>query len=191
MRHDRHPRPERQRREGIHVVVAAMLSLALSACGTTHETVEEVQSKASTTTTSLMVVDGQPDSCGIFTTDEVKLLVQNAVSDGKDTGAGQGCFYSAPNGGTSLLVNLQPDDSKVKFADARSLAQQQTPDVVDVPGVGDEAFTYAPPEGELASAEARAGTVRVRVVITGPQASVDMAKTALVTAVMRLPANPH
>jgi hypothetical protein len=188
---ERHPRPRHQPREGIHLAAAtlAALTLLVTACGTKHKDAEQIQAGATTTSTSLMVADGQLNSCGIFTTAEVKAFVGNSVSDGKDTGAGQGCFYSAPNSGTSLLINLQADDSAAKFADAKSLAQQQTSVVSDVPGVGDEAFTYAPPEGELASAEARVGTVRTRIVITGPQASVDMAKVALTSAASRIPAN--
>jgi hypothetical protein len=174
-------------------IAIATLAVLATGCGAKeHKTAEEIQTEVSTTT-SLLVVDGQPNSCGIFTAAEVKAFVGNSVSDGKDTGAGQGCYYPAQNDGSrndgsSFLINLQADDSSAKFADAKSLASQQTPSVADVPGVGDEAFTYSPVDGGLASAEARKGTVRVRIVITGPQVTVEMAKTVLVAAVPKVPA---
>lgn len=174
------------RRVGL-VVVSAVI--ALSACGSTKSsTVEDALPSDNSTTTSLLVQDGQPNACGIFTTSEVKAFVGNDVAAGTDTGAGQGCYFAASNGRSALLINLQPNDSAAKFADGKALASQQTNDVQTVDGVGDEAFTYSPREGGVASAEARKGTVRVRIVITGPGASVATAKTALVSAVAKTPA---
>jgi hypothetical protein len=168
------------------VILAAMLALA--GCGDDDTTTAE-EIKASTTTSSLFVDDGQPDSCGVFTREEVKALVDNEVAPGTDTGAGQGCYFAGENEGTALLVNLQPGDSAAKFADSRSNAGEQTSRIQPIEGVADEAFVYAPEAGGLASAEARKGSIRVRVVVTGSDATVEMAKNALVAAVPRVPSN--
>jgi hypothetical protein len=172
---------------GPRVSALTLLLVCVTACGSSKSSSTE-QSLDNSTTTSLLIQDGQPNSCGIFTVAEVKSFMGDDVAAGTNTGAGQGCYYAASNGRSAFLINLQPNDSRAKFADGKALASQQTTDVQTVEGVGDEAFTYSPREGGIASAEARKGSVRVRIVITGPQASVVMAKTALVSAVAKTPA---
>lgn len=163
------------------LLVAAVVFV--TACGSGKKTAEQIQATSST----LLVSGGQPDSCGVFTQSQVAAFVGNEVAKGTDTGAGQGCYFAAQNNGNALLINLQAGDSTAKFADAKSLAAQQSSTVSAWMGIGDEAFTYAPAEGGVASAEARKGTIRIRIVLTGKSATVDMAKTILTAAIPKVP----
>jgi hypothetical protein len=168
------------------MTAAVFVAAVLSGCGDDGRKTTAEDIKASTTTVDRSVAD-QPDACAVFTQSEVASFVGNDISPGTDTGAGQGCYFAALNNGTAMLVNLQTGDSAAKFADAKSNAGEQTQVLQMVPDVGDEAFVYAPRSGELASAEARKGSVRVRIVITGPAATIEMARKALLSAVLRAP----
>jgi hypothetical protein len=158
--------------------------MVLSGCSDDSESGAAADS--ATTTTVNRSVSDQPDSCALFSASEVASLVGGDVVAGADTGAGQGCYFAATSNGRSLLVNLQTGDSAAKFADSRSNAGEQTTRVQDLSDVADEAFVYSPEGGDLASAEARQGAVRVRMVITGVGSTVEMAKKALLAALPRV-----
>lgn len=171
---------------GVAAIAAVVL---LSACDGRGSSSGENAPTSETTinqTTINRSTKAQPDSCAIFTHEQVAALVGNAVQRGTDTGAGQGCYFaSVEDASVSMLVNLETGDSPAKFADSRSLATDQTSDVRSLSGIADEAFEYAPTAGGVVTAEARAGTLRVRIVLTGNEATTDTAQQALVAAVQR------
>jgi hypothetical protein len=161
--------------------VLPTLALLLSACGSAGG--------------ADRAADEQPDTCAVFTTSEVGDFLApyaNTSSDdrvlaGKHTGGGEGCYYATSMKGASFFLHAQVDDTAAKFDDSRRLAVAQHAVVTDLPQVaGDGAFVADVAAARSVSAQARRGSLRVRVVFTGGAGTNDTATAALQEAVSRL-----
>lgn len=126
----------------------------------------------------LRVYDGAPDPCGLLAVDEVKAATGHEVGAGRPTGTGHGCTFLEPGGGAgrpvaSVLVETADDVDKMNGD--RALAERQA--VVSDLLVGDQGFSWV--AGDTQSAEARRGSMRVRLLVE--VRSPDAAATGLLT----------
>lgn len=115
--------------------------------------------------------------CKVFRTQQVSQFVGGQVQPGKVTGVGEGCVYMpAGDSQTTFTVSVESDDTASKFAEAKRVAEMQAiPQVLT--GLGDEAFVYE--KAPVASAEARSGSNRVRILLQGGSPTAEQAKNAL------------
>ncbi len=126
----------------------------------------------------------QPDPCKVLSSDEVSRVIEGPSGKPVHTGTGEGCSFGNLKhaGATTLILNVVPKDTAARFGHDRDVAAKTAP--VSKASAGDESFTYG--HGETQSAEARSGSVRVRVLLDGPKATTTKATEALRLAVARL-----
>lgn len=125
------------------------------------------------------------DPCKVLSQADVVSAV-GRVGEARATGGGTGCEYPS-NGGSKAVVSVVRGDSAAKYeATLQDVRQQAAESLKLVEGIGDSAFAYETP-GVLASAEARRGELRYRVVVVGESAKRDQVETLLRKAVSAKP----
>lgn len=134
-----------------------------------------------------VVTSPTPEPCRLFAIEDVRRLMGASVESGRPTGTGRGCSYPGADSGAgpNLLLTIELEDNVTKFAAARDDAAQTAP-VRNLPGLGDEAFTYGSGDVGAYSAEARKGARRLRVVVTGEGARPESAEAVLRDGLPRL-----
>lgn len=120
----------------------------------------------------------------VITQDEASRAIGASPGEPLPTGTGEGCSFGDRKdaNATTLLINVTADDSAAKFSSDRAVASAAA--VVKDAGVGDESFSYG--TASVQSAEARKGSIRVRILLEGPRAAEATALEMLRVAVARV-----